>query len=408
MLAVGWIALVLLAAADYWWLRKHGRAVAAQVTTPVSVTRGERIEAHVTITNNTTRHGTFTVRPLLPAKGLPKAQIFRAALGAGQSSTFLLPVLAPERGAYHFGEVYLRFTAPLRMWQMRMKSGDEAICKVLPDVQPVKQYIVTRRLHDSIAPHLRTARIRGLGSEFESLRDYEDGDDIRRIDWRATAKHQKLISRNYEIEPHRQLMIVVDGGRLMTGGADGLSKLDHAVDATLMAAGVSLDGGDNCGMLLYDDKVRAYLPPRGGLGHLKTMVETVYDVQPTYVESNFQRAFVHLQTRLTKRSMVLILSDVMDVDASSAMLAGVLALARRHLVVFAALRTPDVEAVIDAPTKDDDDPFRKAVAYRLMAERTQVMARMQKGGVQVLDVRPHELTIPLVNKYIELREMNLL
>jgi uncharacterized protein (DUF58 family) len=174
-----------------------------------------------------------------------------------------------------------------------------------------------------------------------------------------------------------------------------------------MTAGVALDGGDRCGLLVFDDDVVSFLSPRGGMDQLQRIVETVYDVQPKLVESHFRRAFIYLQTRLTKRSLVLVLTDVSDVDASAAVLAGLLNLGRRHLVLMAALRTPEVEGVLEEPAAPLT-PYRKAVAYRLIRERAEVIARLEKGGVHVLDLAPDQLTIPVVNKYIELREANLL
>ena len=187
-----------------------------------------------------------------------------------------------------------------------------------------------------------------------------------------------------------------------------VTKLDLALDAALMIAGVALEGGDRCGILVFDREVSTYLRPRPSLDQLTRIVENVYDVQPVLDESHFQRAFVFLQQRLTKRSLLVVLSDMVGVDISGSMLCSLVTLGKRHLVVLAALRSPEIRQVIAAPVADEIDPFRKAVAYRLVKERTEALGRLRRGGVHVLDVAPDELTLPLVNKYIELRESNLL
>jgi uncharacterized protein (DUF58 family) len=319
-----------------------------------------------------------------------------------------LRLQANIRGAYHFGDVYLRCHSPLRLLTAQRRIPHEHVCRVYPNIRKVKEYLAMRRTLSAVAPHVRSTPLRGIGSEFESLRSYEEGDDIRRIDWKATARLSSLITRNYEIEHFRNVVVLVDRGRLMAGRAGNGTKLDHAIDAALMVCGVALDGGDRAGLLVFDQEVLTYLPPRGELRQLQAVLESLYDLQPELVESHFRRAFIHLQTKLTRRSLVLVLSDVMDVHASQSALQGLLALSKRHLVVFAALRTPEIEEVVDLPDSSDLGPFRKAVAHRLLQERTEVLARLDKGGVHVLDVRPTDLTIPLVNKYIELRERNLL
>ncbi len=408
--AVGlvWVLLLVPVVVDGFWLRARRGQVTAMVTVASSCVRGDEVPVNLEVVNDGDKMLRTLVRPILPDQGVPRLIVARATVPPRSSGTFTIPLKTPVRGAYRFGDVYIRLLGPCRMMFGQVRVPVERQCRVYPDVRSVKEHIITRRLHSMLVPHLQTARLRGIGSEFESLRDFEEGDDIRRIDWKATARQGRPISRNYEIEHLRDVMLVVDRGRLMAGKAGEGTKLDHALDAALMLGGVALDCGDRCGLLVFDQEVQAYLPPRGGMSQLQSLIETLYDVQPTLTESHFRRAFMHLQTRLTKRSLVLVLSDVLDPDSSSAVIAGLISLSRRHLVVLAALRTPEIEGVLVEPVDDDQRPFRKAVAYRLIRERAEVMARLQKAGIHILDVRPEELTLPVVNKYLELREANLL
>lgn len=401
-------AALVPAAVDYLWLLRRRRDLTATLSAPDTVIRGDDVPVELHVENAGRARLRVRVRPVLPEQAEPNLYEGAAVLGPRQRAKFPLTLHAPVRGDYRFGDVFLRVPGPFHavMGQLRVPAG--RVLQVYPDVRRVKDYIVSRRTHTALTPHIHTSHLRGIGSEFESLRDYEEGDDIRRIDWKATARHGRPITRNYEIEHFRDIMIVVDRGRLMAGRVGEATKLDHAVDAALMVAGVALDGGDRCGLLVFDDDVVSYLPPRGRMDQLQRIIETVHDLQPNLVESHFRRAFIYLQTRLTKRSLVLVLSDVIDAEASAAVVAGLFSLGRRHLVVLAALRTPEVEGVLEEPLSTAVVPYRKAVAYRLLRERAEVMARIEKGGAHVLDVPPDRLTIPVVNKYIELREANLL
>lgn len=399
-------ALTALALADVAWLWRHRDPVAVALDVPLSRQRGETIDAAYAVTNRTQRPLDIEFRPELPEQGHPRIWQQRLRLTPLGGVHLTCPIAAGVRGEYAFGPAHVRVAGPLGLFQAQHALPASAACRVYPDVRRVREYIVLRRTHSVLAPHLRTARLRGIGSEFESLRDYERGDDIRRIDWRATAKHARLITRNYEIEPFRNVVILLDRGRLMAGAAGTGTKFDFAVDTALMIAAVALDGGDRCGLLVFDREIHTYLPPRGALPTLNTVVDALFNVQPVLEESHFRRAYMHLQTRLNKRSLVVVLTDVVDAEVSRSLLEGIHALGRRHLILFAAIRTPALYDTIAAPVDDVRAPFRKAVAYRLIRERADAMQRLQKGGAHVLDVAPEGLTVPLLNKYLELREQN--
>jgi uncharacterized protein (DUF58 family) len=402
------LVLAVVLAFDWLTLRAASRQLHVALAAPSSITRGEPLLVSITVANDAPAPAVVHVRPLLPEQGHPALWQGTLEISPQAPQEIILRINANVRGAYTFGDIYLRLLSRRRLLVGQRRIAHEHVCRVYPDIRSVKEYLAMRRMLSAVAPHLRAAPLRGIGSEFESLRDYEEGDDIRRIDWKATARLSTLITRNYEIEHFRNVVVLIDRGRLMAGRVGSGTKLDYAIDAALMVCGVALDGGDRCGLLVFDQEVAAYLPPRGELNQLQAVLETVYDLQPLLVESHFRRAFIHLQTRLTRRSLVLVLSDIMDVEASRSTLQGLLALNKRHLVVFAALRTPEVEHVVDDADESTLGPYRQAVAYRLLRERAEVMARLETGGVHVLDVRPTELTVPLVNKYITLREQNLL
>ena len=436
-LAAAWVAVAGTAFAEAVWLRRHARSVALELNAPETAVRGDSLDCILRVHNPLEKRVELRVRPLLPSQGKPNDREMAFAVDAGKGVEAAFRIGVPVRGLHRFDGIFARMRSPLGLMQCQWFVASTHACRVFPDIRSVKEYIVSHRMRTALAPHLRTTPLRGIGSEFESLRDYAQGDDIRRIDWRATARVNKLISREYEIEQERNVVVIIDCGRLMAGStsARGIgmhewlhgivtppkkedvpleaTKLDHAVDAALMLAGVSLENDDRFGLMLFADDLIAYLPPHGGMAHLQRVTNTLYDVQPTLVESHFRKAFLHLQTKLTKRSLVVVISDVIDVQASSSLVTGVLSLAKRHLVVMAALRTPEVERVLDqTPPADapravrEQQPFRKAVAYRLLRERTEVMARLHRGGVEVIDLRPEELTVPLINKYLDLRQQN--
>ena len=185
------------------------------------------------------------------------------------------------------------------------------------------------------------------------------------------------------------------------------ADIDRAVDAALVLARTALKSGDRCGIASYDNQVRSYLPPAAGLPYLKSLTEGVYAAKSEFLESDFGPIFSTLQTRQVKRSLVVVISDVGDVETSEQFRLSLGMLARRHVVLFAALRTPALERVLKEPVTTTLDGARQAVVFRLLREREQAVQTLRHLGVHVLDIEPNKLTVPLVNQFIELRLRNL-
>jgi uncharacterized protein (DUF58 family) len=252
------------------------------------------------------------------------------------------------------------------------------------------------------------SREHGVGSEFESLYAFRRGDDPRRIDWRATARRRELVVRRFQIERHRDVMIVLDCGRLMGAQTGRGTKLDCAVDAALNLSRVVLHSGDRCGAAAYDRQVRGFLPPIAGPEALRSIVHCLYDLETRWHESDFTPMLEQLRTRRSKRTLLIVISDVNDAETSRRLSASLYQLRRQHVVLFAALRTPLLAEVVKEPVSQLDDAARKVVAFRLLRDRSRALHALRRGGVHVLDVEPQQLSTPLINQFIELRLRNLL
>jgi uncharacterized protein (DUF58 family) len=255
---------------------------------------------------------------------------------------------------------------------------------------------------------LQRSRQRGAGTEFESLQPYRLGDDPRRIDWRATARQKSLVVRHFQIERHRDVMIVIDSGRLMGADVGRGSKLDCAVDAALNLARVVLQSGDRCGVAAYDREVRGFLPPLAGASALRSLAECVYDLQTEWHESDFTAMLSELRHRQAKRTFLIFISDLGDAETSQRTCASLIQLQKQHLVLFAALRTPVLGRIVREPVGEPPDAARKAVVFRLLRDRRRALHTLSHNGVHIVDVEPTQLTVPLINQFIELRQRNLL
>ena len=281
--------------------------------------------------------------------------------------------------------------------------------KVLPEQFASRDELLKdHRAQFLLLDKAKQTRQYGSGTEFESLTEFREGDDPRRIDWRTTARIQRPVVRRFQIERHRDVMILIDCGRLMNSDTGRGTKLDCAVDAGLILSRVTLQSGDRCGIGLYDSEVRGYLPPVSGIQWLHALTNSVYDLQSAFRESDFGPMFAMLQTRQAKRSLIVVISDISDEATTRQFRASLGRLAQRHVVLFAALRTPLLTRVLSEPVATIVDGARKAVTFRLLRERELALQSLKHGGIFVLDVEPSQLTVPLINQCIELRHRNLL
>jgi uncharacterized protein (DUF58 family) len=322
-----------------------------------------------------------------------------------------------HRGAAALGDHHLRYRSPLGLWQRQLRQPAHQPVRVYPDVATVREYeLLARQSRESLM--VRAVRLRGGENEFERLRDYGRDDEYRRIDWKATARRGRLIVREYQQERNQTVVCLLDCGRLMTAEGEGISQLDHALNATLMMAHVAARAGDQVGLLAFDARVRAFLPPAGGRRAVHRVVQATYDLHPSLVESDFEVAFAHLSRRLRKRALVVLFTQVIDDVAAQ----GVLKLARglppRHLPLVVLFRDPELDRLaelreqagtgVGAGAVADGDLFVAAAAAEAVTWRERLVRDLRAGGALTLHVPARQLTPAVVNRYLAVKAQHLL
>ena len=344
----------------------------------------------------------------VPADLRPDRRVVPGTFDKDGLLTVEYTVEPPHRGPYRFGSVDLRCWRP-RGWlirQVRIKADEAAA--VYPDVLAVRRYELTLRRGMRIMLGLRRARPPGATTAFAGLRDYLPGDDIRRISWKATARRDSPVTMEVEAERGQQAIIALDCGRLMTAPAGLLTKLDHAVNAALLLAWVAQSQGDRVGMLTFSDTVRRFVSLQRGSAQVNQLNKVLYDVKPEYTEPDFAEAFSHLALRVSRRSLVVVLTDVLDPEASRDLVGHAIRLSRRHLVMVVAMSDPEVLAARDAPIANVSRAYEWAAAEELLAARRSSFEQLRQGGVLGLDVEAGRLSPALVERYLELKERALL
>lgn len=329
---------------------------------------------------------------------------FPVTIPGGGYRSIVYEVSPPQRGTFEFNNITLVVTSPFfGLVRHHVVFDRRERAKVYPDFRKARHFeILTlrRRLHEW---GVRSARYPGIGTEFESLREYTPDDDYRRISWTATARAAKPISSQWEAEKSQHVMIAIDRGRLMGATSLGQSKLDRAVEAALMLCHVSDRKGDKCGLMVFADAIDCFVMPGKGHVHLGLMLETLYDVQTAFVESDYAKALEYLEQKQKRRSLVVVFTEITDSKGSQIALRRMAGLARRHAVLCILLRDPFIEKTVCGEITNLRSAVKKSVAAELAGERDRAIQLLRVSGVHIVDVMPENLTSEVLNAYIRIK-----
>lgn len=315
-------------------------------------------------------------------------------------------VRAADRGEHAFGDIHLRVLGPWRLAWRQFVAPASATVKVQPGVEELRKQRLAGLRTRLAREGLRRQRRWGEGSAFDSLREYQEGDDPRSIDWKATARREQVIARRYRTERSQNVMLLIDGGRLMTERIDDRERIDHALSAALLLTEAARAHNDRVGVMVFDEQVRSFLPPTAP--RLSRIAERLAEVEPRFVEPNYPYAFTYLARHLRRRSLVVVFTDIIDARASAALLAQLARSARSHLPLVVALRNPGLEAAADAPVETDEDAYRRAAAEEMLRARAVALEGMRRAGVLVVDAEPGRAIPETLSRYLEVKRRGLL
>jgi uncharacterized protein (DUF58 family) len=362
----------------------------------------------LTISNRSRRALLLNVRDDVPDECDASPDRFALRVPPQSRVNVRYQLAARRRGAYPMKEIYLRGSSWLGLWQRDLAIAAPSELDVYPDMRQMDEYAILARTNRLSLFGLRRQRRIGQDNEFERLRDYTPDDNYKHIDWRSTARRGKLTVKDFQVNQSQRIIFLIDCGRMMTSTASGIGLLDHALNAALMLSYVALGKGDGVGLVYFADGIQKFVPPRGGRQQMNRLLHASFDRFATLVESRYDEAFVYLNSHLRKRSLVVLITNVIDEVNSHQVSQYLTNLVGHHLPLAVLLRDHAVfDAVQEAP-RDDATLFRAAAAAEIIAWRRGVLADMSRQGVLALDVFPEQLTASLVNRYLEIKARHLL
>jgi len=393
--------------------------VTAKLSPSVSALRLEREfdpVLSVRVPNKITLHlwndGAVPIRANLRDEPPPLFQAtrkeFPVVLSSGSETELTYSLTPYERGSEFFRGSFLRVACPLGLVEQQVRLNTEQPVRVYPNVLALREFDFLRQKGKLNQLGIRKSRMRGLGSEFESLREYMQGDDFRKIDWKASARRGKLIVRQFEQERNQPVIICIDIGRRMLSEVNGVTKLDYVLDSLLMLAQAVVSANDFVGLLVYSDVVKRYIPPRKGRNQLGFVIEAIHDLVSEPVESDPAAAYSYLASRWKRRSLLVAFTDLEDSNDAKSLTAAFGPMARRHLSLLARVSDPRMKELLHLPLYSGDDLYLRSGALMFREEKKQAESVLSAAGLHNLEAEPQDLAAALVSFYFEVKEKALL
>ena len=370
---------------------------------------GADTDVSLNVQNHSNRGLTLIVKdefpPQMILKGIRSAKL---RVDGQNSAALVYALMPPKRGRFQFGHTAIRFLTRFGLAWKQTSANQPEVVKVYPNMRRAREAELKALGARSVVSSHRKTSWRGEGREFESMRDYVRGDELRHISWTATARRGKLTTRQYQIERDQTILIALDAGRLMTARIEQETKLDSAVHATLALMSAAARGGDNAGLMVFGRRIISYLPPSRGRDHMDAALEALHGVEPEMIEPSYARAFEFVSANTKRRSLVVLLTDLVDEEGSKELLTSLHLLRPRHLPLVVTIADRDLKAVVRQTPSNVRELFTQSVSEEIIHHREAALRMVESQGGLALDVTAAALAPALLQTYLRVKERGLL
>jgi uncharacterized protein (DUF58 family) len=326
----------------------------------------------------------------------------------GEAGSTTYTVRPAERGEAQLGRVFIRYCGPLRFAERRAVADLTQVVRVYPDLQEAQRLRLYLLRSRQIEIEKRLKHSPNRGREFESLREYQDGDEPRDICWTATARQARPVTKVYRPERSQSVLLALDAGRLMLARTGEFTKLDYAVTGALSLAQVAMAGGDAVGVVAYSRKIQANINAARGPMHLRSLLDQLALVRGELVEADHARATDVLLKRQRRRCLVVWVTDLAETAATPEVIESAIRLMARHLVLFVVMGQPDLSSFLARRPATSGGMYQYVAGLELMQRRETLLRRLREQGVLTLEVTPDHLAVGLVNQYLRIKEESLI
>ena len=313
-----------------------------------------------------------------------------------------------ERGAYVFGNLNLYASSPLKIVKRRFVFQKDQMVPVYPSIIQMQQYDFLAISNKISMFGLKKIRRIGHTQEFEQIKEYVPGDDIRTLNWKATAKQNQLMVNQYQDEKSQPIYSIIDTGRVMKMPFNGLKLLDYAINSTLAFSNVALKRNDKTGMIAFSKNIESFVPAVQKITHLNTILEKLYNITTEFTDSDFGLLYAQVKRKITHRSLLLLYTNFEHISALKRQMPFLLAIAKKHVLVVIFFENTELEELISSDAEDLQTIYHKTIAEKFSLEKRLMQKELQQHGIQTILTKPEQLTINTINKYLEIKARGLL
>lgn len=332
----------------------------------------------------------------------------RLKVKVGEKSDYHYHLRPVERGKYVFGKMNLYASTKIGLAKRRFTFQDKQMVKVYPSFIQMKKYDFLAI--DNRVAEIGLKKIRRIGHtmEFEQIKDYVRGDDIRTINWKASAKNNHLMVNQYQDEKSQPVYSIINTGRVMKMPFEGLKLLDYAINSTLAFSNIALKKNDKVGMLTYSHKIENFLPANNRKTYLNNILETLYNVDTQFLDSDLGLLYAHLRRKVSQRSLVMLYTNFEHFNSLKRQLPYFKAIAKKHLLVVIFFENTELKELIEGEAQNIAEIYDQTIAAEFEQDKKQMLLELQKNGIQAILTTPANLTLHTINKYLELKSRGLL
>ncbi len=364
---------------------------------------GDENHVVLTIKNNTVQPINFSMIEGYPVEMQMRATIFKGIVSSDNSKEFHYSFVPKHRGEFHFGNVFVIIRSLFFLASRRIDIQLEETVHVYPSVLQMKKYELQVFQQQKTSAGIKKIRRLGNNSEFEQIKNYVQGDELKTINWKATSRRNELMVNQYQEEKSQNIYCIIDKSRNMQMEFDGLSMLDYSINSSLVFSNIALKKGDKAGLFTYSDKIGTMLAAERGGGQMRRIQDALYNQKTQYKESNFELLYQSIRRTVHSRSLLVLFTNFETEFAMRRAMPYLRKLNQKHVLMVVFFQNSELQELAFQPSKSIHEVYQSAVAERMISIKSKVARELRQNGIQTVLTLPEELSINTINKYLALK-----
>lgn len=402
------LCIIGLVVVDGVILFANKKGILASRHTNTKLSNGDENPVQLYIENNYLFPVSLKIIDEIPEQFQVRDFFLKGSLKSAETKCFDYLVKPFERGEYHFGHINVFVQTPLGLIERRYKLGEKSMLPVYPSFIQMRKYELLAISNRLIHAGIKKIRKIGNTTEFDHIKEYTEGDDIRTINWKAVARKGKLMVNRYQDEKAQPIYSIIDMGRAMKMPFGQLALLDYAINSALVISNIAYQKNDKPGLITFSEKVHSYIPAERRGSQMYRIMETLYNQKTNFSESGFEQLYTHIKLNITHRSLLLLFTNFETLSGLKRQIKYLRSIAKHHLLVVIFFENTELHQLIEKKAHNTQEIYFKTIAEKFELDKKLISKELQAYGIQTIYTAPQNLSVNTINKYLELKARNLI